>query len=303
LRDSVVNAYLPHSSSSRGWKQGDPKEAPGDETPPGLSPQPRQHHFHRGQTRSEASRRPWWSESSAASSRQLPRDLLAQPKSQPPQSQAMPPPTVIPPRRKVPNRTRSPSLEWQLQERGTKSQRRASMQGRRMWCHVLLHKHFGEFELVEMLTGEEGLPKQWGNHTIRVRGKGSNQYYYDSSGSSRVYGWGREEAIPLMVAIVTLANGLGEVSEANPEHFRKAVEVTIAKVKEIWEPFARERPWTHNERPWQFGEMSSGAEKVLAALIHEDLSGQCRCLGLPPPLMPMGEQDTSMAAAATTAGV
>jgi hypothetical protein len=245
LRDIVVNAYLPHSSSSRGWKHGDPKEAPGDETPPGLSLSSAIGGVLEATRRHE-------SESSAASSSQLPRDSLAS------------------------------------QSHRRRTRRRAAMQGTKMWCHVLLHEHFLKFGLVELLNCEEGLPTKWGNHIIRVRGKGSGQCYYGAS----------EEAIPLMVSVVSHAFGAGEVSEASPGHFLKAVEVTIAKVNEIWEHFAR----THNERPWQFGGMSSGAEKVLAVLIHDDLSAQCRLLQLPPPLMPIGEQDASMAAAATTAG-
>jgi hypothetical protein len=70
LRDSVVNAYLPHSSSSRGWKHGDPKEAPGDETPPGLSLSS----AIGGVLEATRRREP---ESSAASSSQRPRDYIA----------------------------------------------------------------------------------------------------------------------------------------------------------------------------------------------------------------------------------
>jgi hypothetical protein len=280
LRDIVVNAYLPHSSSSRGWKHGDPKEAPGDETPPGLSLSS----AIGGVLEATRRREP---ESSAASSSQRPRDYIAVCDCAKCAAAATSDDGCNKERLR-----RSREDEDERQARGTKTRRRAAMQGTRMWCHVLLHEHFSEFGLVEMLTGEEGLPKQWGNNTIRVRGRGSGQ-------EGRYSTSGREEPIPLMVA-VHRATDADDANDASPGHFLNAVAVTIAKLKEIWEPFARERP---NERPWQFGEMSKGAGKVLAELIYENLSAP-QLLQLPPPLMPIGEEDTSMAAAAaaTTAG-
>jgi hypothetical protein len=79
---------------------------------------------------------------------------------------------------------RSREDEDERQAQGTKTRRRAAMQGKRMWCHIIMHKHFSDSELVEMLTGEEGLPKQRGNNAIRVRGKGSPIDYRSSSDSS-----------------------------------------------------------------------------------------------------------------------
>jgi hypothetical protein len=169
------------------------------------------------------------------------------------------------------------------QAKGTKTQRRAEQQaqGTRLWCHLLLHEHYSKFDILPVLTGEGGLPRQWGCHTILVcRRSNYAQNYY---GKSR-----KEPNHLMMVAVVgALAESsqvecrLHDADGANDPSFLNAVYVTLVKLKEIWEPFAGERPGTHNEQPFTFGEMSKDAESVLAELL--------------PPLIPIGEEDFSVA--------
>jgi hypothetical protein len=162
----------------------------------------------------------------------------------------------------------------------------------RSWCHILLHPCYAEFGLVAMLTGEGGLPRQWGTHIIQVRGAGSGGKFLRTAA---------EESDPLKVVI---RRDSDKSVADDPVTFRNTVAMTLARLKEVWEPFARERTELHNERPWTLGDMSAGAESALAEMLDETgtplqlLTRTPSWQLLPPPLMPVGEGDAFAPAAA-----
>jgi len=130
----------------------------------------------------------------------------------------------------------------------------------RLWAHIFLHKRHPDFPLVPMLIGRGGRNMSnifcATNAKLRIRGKGSGHLEVD----------GRKEArVPLMVAVTA--------NKMDLEGFRRAVEMTIERLREVAEHFKQFclQRWlpqpTSKEPLFSFGEISCGSENLLQDLL------------------------------------
>mmetsp|Transcript_84737 Transcript_84737/g.197041 ORF Transcript_84737/g.197041 Transcript_84737/m.197041 type:complete len:310 (-) Transcript_84737:80-1009(-) len=121
----------------------------------------------------------------------------------------------------------------------------------RLWCHIFLHKGHPDFDLVPMLIGRGGRNMReifLKTHAkIRVRGRGSGHFEVDNK---------KEAPVPLMVAVTS--------NKTESDDFKKAVEMTLSRLKEVSRHFAqfcRTRGLPEPREPlFSIGELSKGAE-------------------------------------------
>ena len=134
----------------------------------------------------------------------------------------------------------------------------------RLWAHVFLHKRHPDFDFVPMLIGRNGHNTRGiflaTNAKLRIRGRGSGHLEVDCGNGRR-----REAPVPLMLAVTQ--------NKTDPEGFRKAIEMTLARLNEVQEhyrQFCMQRGLPEplpTEPAFSFGEISAGSEKLLTDLL------------------------------------
>jgi len=95
---------------------------------------------------------------------------------------------------------------------------------------------------------------------LRIRGRGSGHLEVDCGNGRR-----KEAPVPLMVAVTA--------NKGDPEGFRKAIEMTLERLKEVWHHYAqfceqRNLPQPLPTEPvFSFGEISRGSDQLLMDLL------------------------------------